>query len=137
MDDAFPGGIYTTNTDPWGWVTQPKPEDVKTWYRPGDWNSVVVTVKGARVTVAYNGIRTAETSDARLPSKGRFGFQVHRLTECEVWLADAAVEVPAPVTLVLPKGRAGARAEADGRDALGRYLTIRRSERPPLMPLSR
>lgn len=131
MDGAYPGGIYTTNTNPWGWVAQPKPEDVKTWWKPNDWNLVTVTTVGAKVTITYNGIKTAETSDARLPKAGSFGFQVHANTDCEIWVDDVEVEVPAVVTLQLPKAsRSAGAGDAGARDFLGRmigYRTISRS----------
>jgi hypothetical protein len=106
MDEAFPGGIYTTNTDPWGWVVQPKSSDIPKWYRPGDWNRVTVTAKGLRITVDYNGLRTAETSDPRLPSRGRFGFQAHADMDCEILVDDVEVAVSAPVRLAAPGPRA-------------------------------
>ena len=48
MDDAFPGGIYSTATDPWGWIAQPKSEDIKKWYKLGDWNETVLIVEGSK-----------------------------------------------------------------------------------------
>lgn len=105
MDEAFPGGIYTTNTDPWGWVVQPKASDVPKWYRPGDWNLVTVTAKGPRVTVEFNGVRTAETSDPRLPLRGSFGFQAHADMDCEILVDDVEAAIQAPVRLSPPVKR--------------------------------
>lgn len=130
MDGAYPGGIYTTNTNPWGWVVQPKVEDVKTWWKPNDWNLVTVAAVGKKVTVTYNGIKTAESSDARLPQKGRLGFQVHANQECDIRIKD--VELALPVTVGLRgdvSGRKGAypRAWRDPVDIKGRHLTTRTS----------
>jgi hypothetical protein len=110
MDEAYPGGIYSTNTDPWGWVVQPDPKDISKWYKPGEWNQVTVTAQGARVLITYNGLETAETSDARLPASGHFGFQLHAGLDCEILVDDVEIALPAPVTLVTPK-RSGIRAE--------------------------
>src|SRR5262245_43613361 len=32
------GGLYETNGR--AWVSQPKPADVKTWFKPGEWNEM-------------------------------------------------------------------------------------------------
>jgi hypothetical protein len=106
MDEAYPGGIYTTSTDPWGWVVQPDSKDIVKWYRPGDWNQVTVTAKGARVTVAYNGIQTAETADARLPASGHFGFQLHAHLDCEILIDDVEIALPGTVAIAPPGGSA-------------------------------
>lgn len=128
MDAAFPGGIYTTNTTPWGWVAQPRAQDVPAWYKAGDWNLVTVTAKGPRVEVAYNGIRTAETSDARLPLKGRFGFQVHAGMDCEILIDDVEVSVPAPAALApYPAERGGRDGRRPGGARFGRFS---RPDRP-------
>ncbi len=148
MDDNFPGGIYTTNTNPWGWVAQPTSEAVKTWYKPNDWNLVTVTVKGPHAAITYNGLPTAETSDARLPLRGHFGFQVHALLDCEIWVKEVELSLPVPTAL----GPGNALARKLGKrpdlfpgganpfwiDLEGRYRTNRISgNAPPLAGRSR
>jgi hypothetical protein len=127
MDGDFPGGIYTTSTDPWGWVVQPGVGEAAAWFKPGDWNLVTVTAKGPRVTVSYNGIVTADTVDAGLPVRGHFGFQVHANLDCEIQVMDVEIALQDPVTLgrsrVLPDGRSGGRRAAipsSTVDAMGR-----------------
>jgi hypothetical protein len=158
MDGAYPGGIYATNIYPWGWVVQPKSEDVPKWFRPNDWNLVTVTAQGAKVTVAYNGLRTAETSDPRLPAQGYFGFQVHANLDCEIWVKEVELALPAPVSLAPARdglARETIDAGADAvpgirdvwwpgfgngarQDALGRYrTTIRSGKAPPFGGLSK
>lgn len=133
MDGSYPGGIYTTNTAPWGWIVQPRSQDVAAWYRPGDWNLVIVTAKGLRVEVMYNGTLTAVTTDSRLPGSGRFGFQVHSRCDCEVHVDDVEVSVPVPAALGRPVRRT---AERPGRllfTALGR-AEAREAPAIPLLP---
>lgn len=120
MDASYPGGIYTTNTSPWGWIVQPRSQDVASWYKPHDWNLVTVTAKGLRIEVMFNGTLTAVTTDSRLPKSGRFGFQVHSNCDCEVHVDDVEVSAPAPTALGRPLRAA---AERPGRiffTALGR-----------------
>ena len=78
MDESYSGGIYSTGTTPWGWIFQPKAEDAKKWYKPQDWNDVVVIVKGTHATVTENGFAATNTSSADLGKDGHFAFQVHR-----------------------------------------------------------
>lgn len=76
------GGLYETGGR--GWVVQPKPEDVKKWYRPGDWNEMTVVCLGGRITVHVNGHRTAEVRDDPGRRKGRVALQLHGGQEMDV-----------------------------------------------------
>ncbi len=100
MDDNFPGGIYSTATNPWGWIAQPKAEDIKKWYKLGDWNETVLIVEGSKASVAMNGIPTVESSSPDLGTFGHIAFQVHRGIVMTLWVKDVEMsEVPGTTTL--------------------------------------
>jgi len=69
------GGLYETNGR--GWVIKPKPEDVKKWHKPGEWNEMIVVARGDRIVVCVNGKRTAVLNkDAGRP-EGFIALQLH------------------------------------------------------------
>lgn len=127
------------NTEPWGWIAQPSEAEVKTWWKPDDWNLVTATTAGAKVTVTYNGLKSAESSDPRLPKAGKFGFQVHAGMDCGIWVDDVGIQTVPPVTLMLPKAPDRTAAAADARDFPGgAYRTLSRSGAPsPAIGFSR
>jgi hypothetical protein len=47
------GGLYETNGR--AWVSQPTPEQVASWYRPGEWNEMTVSAHGGHIVVHVNG----------------------------------------------------------------------------------
>jgi hypothetical protein len=88
------GGLYETNGR--AWVSQPKPDDVKKWFRPQEWNTMTVSAHGRRVVVNVNGHRTAELRDDPGRLEGRLALQVHGGQDCEVWFKDIELLVKAP-----------------------------------------
>ena len=84
------GGLYETNGR--SWVSQPKPEDVKTWYRPGEWNEMTVTAIGGNLTVTVNGKKTAEVKNDPGRAHGKFALQVHGGQDGEVWFKDIEIQ---------------------------------------------
>ena len=77
------GGLYETNGR--SWVSQPKPEDVKKWYKPGEWNEMIVSAHGGNIVVKVNGMVSAELKDD--PGRFREGplaLQVHGGQNVEV-----------------------------------------------------
>ena len=84
------GGLYETNGR--AWVAQPKPEDVKKWYKPGEWNDMTVTSRGRHIVVHVNGTKTAEIpDDAKGRTEGRIALQVHGGQDCDVWFKDIEI----------------------------------------------
>lgn len=69
------GGLYDTAGR--GWVVQPKPDDVKKWFKPGQWNTMTVICVGGRVVVHVNGHRTAELKDDPGRRNGHIALQLH------------------------------------------------------------
>jgi hypothetical protein len=76
------GGLYETGGR--AWVTKPTQEEVAKFYKPKDWNEMVVTTKGRDVTVTVNGVKTAELKDDKGRTKGFFGLQLHGGQEMDV-----------------------------------------------------
>lgn len=87
------GGLYETGGR--GWVVQPKPEDVKTWFRPGEWNVMTVTAEGRDLFVDVNGHRSAEVRGDPGRLEGHFGLQLHGGQE--MLIEFESVEVLEPV----------------------------------------
>ena len=83
------GGLYETNGR--SWVSQPKPEDVKRWFKPGEWNEMTVSAHGGHIVVHVNGIKSAEVKDDPGRVEGRFALQVHGGQDCEVWFKDIEI----------------------------------------------
>ena len=69
------GGLYETLGR--AWVVQPKPSDVKTYYRHQDWNEMTVTAVGKNITVTVNGHKTAELKNDPGARRGYLGLQLH------------------------------------------------------------
>ncbi len=88
------GGLYETNGR--AWVSQPKPEDVKKWFRAQQWNTMTVMAQGRRVAVDVNGHKSAELLDDPGRLEGRLALQVHGGQDVEVCFKDIEMLVKAP-----------------------------------------
>ena len=88
------GGLYETNGR--AWVSQPKPEDAKKWFRPQDWNTMTVTARGRRITVNVNGFQSSELVDDPGRLDGRLALQVHGGQDVEVFFKDIEILANAP-----------------------------------------
>jgi hypothetical protein len=69
------GGLYETGGR--AWVVQPSDEQVKKYYKPGEWTDMTVSAHGGRIVVHVNGSRAAELKDDPGRKKGRLGLQLH------------------------------------------------------------
>jgi hypothetical protein len=69
------GGLYETGGREW--VVKPTPDEVKTWYKPGEWNTMSVRAEGDRITVHVNGKKTAELLNDPGRKKGHIALQLH------------------------------------------------------------
>ena len=88
------GGLYETNGR--AWVSQPKTEDVKKWFRAQQWNTMTVMAQGRRVAVDVNGHKSAELLDDPGRLQGRLALQVHGGQDVEVCFQDIEMLVKAP-----------------------------------------
>jgi hypothetical protein len=84
------GGLYETNGR--AWVKQPAPEDVKKWFKPGQWNEMTVTARGGNIVVTVNGIKSAELANDPGRTEGHIALQVHGGQDCEVWFKDIEIQ---------------------------------------------
>ena len=88
--DKDAGGLYETNGR--SWVVQPKPADVKKWYKPGEWNEMTVSAHGGHLLVTVNGLKSAEVLNDPGRSEGKFALQVHGGMDCEVWFKEIEIQ---------------------------------------------
>ena len=84
------GGLYETNGR--AWVVKPTPEEVKKWFKPGEWNEMTVSAHGGHIIVTVNGIKTAELTNDPGRTEGRIALQVHANLECDVWFKDIEIQ---------------------------------------------
>ena len=84
------GGLYETNGRKW--VSQPTPAQVATWFKPGEWNELIVTARGGHIVVRVNGKISAELSDDPGRREGRFALQLHGGKDVEVWFKDIELQ---------------------------------------------
>ncbi len=83
------GGLYETSGR--AWVVQPKPEDVKKWYKPGVWNEMSVVALGRRIVVHVNGHKTAELLDDPGRARGHIALQLHGGQDMDVAFKDVEI----------------------------------------------
>ncbi len=84
------GGLYETGGR--GWVVQPGAEEVKKWYKPDEWNEMIVTAVGKDVTVQVNGHETAALRNDPGRSRGYIGLQLHGGMEMEILFRDVLIK---------------------------------------------
>ena len=84
------GGLYETLGR--AWVVQPKPEDIKTYYKDKDWNEMTVSAIGGDVTVTVNGVQTAALKNDPSPREGYFGMQLHGGQDMHVLFKDVEIK---------------------------------------------
>lgn len=89
------GGLYETNGR--AWVSQPTPEQVATWFKPGQWNEMTVEARGGHIVVHVNGKKSVELSNDPGRRDGHFALQVHGSEHVDVWFKDIEIKTsPAP-----------------------------------------
>ena len=84
------GGLYETNGR--AWVVKPKPDDVRKWFKPNEWNEMVVTAHGPKIVVTVNGQKTAEIEDEKGRRKGRIALQLHGGQEGLVYFQEVEID---------------------------------------------
>ena len=84
------GGLYETNGR--AWVSQPTPEQVASWFKPGEWNEMTVTARGGHLVVHVNGKKSAELVDDPGRREGHIALQVHGNEHVDVWFKDIEIQ---------------------------------------------
>lgn len=72
---ADAGGVYETGGRQW--VSQPKAEDVKKYFKPQEWNTMRVRAVEGDITVVVNGTTTTALKNDPGRKAGHFGLQLH------------------------------------------------------------
>ncbi len=83
------GGLYETNGRTW--VTKPTTEEVATFFKPGEWNEMMVKAHGGNIIVVVNGKKSAELKDDPGRSEGKIALQIHANLDCDVWFKDLEI----------------------------------------------
>jgi hypothetical protein len=83
------GGLYETNGR--AWVSQPKPDQVATWFQPDAWNEMTVSANGGNIVVTVNGKKSAELNNDPGRAFGKLALQVHGGQDCDVWFKDIEI----------------------------------------------
>lgn len=84
------GGLYETGGR--AWVIQPTADDVKKWYKPNEWNEMIIVAEGKDVTVHLNGFKTAELKNDPGRTEGHIGLQLHGGMEMEVLYKEILIQ---------------------------------------------
>lgn len=82
-DEKDAGGLYETGGR--AWVIQPTPDAVKTWYKPGAWNTMKVRAVGRDITVWVNGKESARLTNDPGRISGHIALQLHGDMDMEVY----------------------------------------------------
>ena len=88
--DRDTGGLYETNGR--AWVVHPSAEQVSKWFRPGEWNEMVVTTLGPKITVTVNGQKSAEINDDKGRRDGHIALQLHGGQEGLVFFKEIEIQ---------------------------------------------
>ena len=84
------GGLYETMGRQW--VVKPKPEDVKTWYKPNAWNEMTVEARAGNVIVKVNGKESARLSNDSGRLEGKIALQLHGDMEMKVLFKEVKIK---------------------------------------------
>jgi len=90
------GGLYETGGR--AWVVRPSAQDVATWFRPGEWNTMTVYARGGDIVVHVNGYKTAELKDDPGRKKGRLALQLHGGADMDVRFKEVSILVVGKVS---------------------------------------
>ena len=85
------GGLYETNGR--AWVVQPTPEQVATWFNPGQWNEMTISARRTKITVTVNGHVSAAIDDLQGRRKGHIALQLHGGHEGLQYFKDLEIQV--------------------------------------------
>ncbi len=85
------GGLYETMGRQW--VVKPKPEDVKSWYKPNEWNEMTIEAKAGNVIVKVNGKETARLRNDSGRLEGKFALQLHGEMDMKVLFKEVKIKI--------------------------------------------
>ena len=83
------GGIYETGGR--GWVDQPDSAEVASYFKPGEWNDMIIEAEGQDVRVYVNGVKSAEVKGDPSPTTGHLALQLHAGQDMEVRMRNVEI----------------------------------------------
>jgi len=89
-DEKDAGGLYETGGR--AWVVQPTADQVKTWYKPGAWNTMKIKAVGKDITVWVNGKESARLTNDPGRTNGYIALQLHGDMEMEVYFRKVRIQ---------------------------------------------
>jgi hypothetical protein len=84
------GGLYESYGRQW--VAKPDDALVKSFYKPHEWNEMVVEAKGPHVVTYVNGTKVSEINDTGVAMEGPFALQIHGGQDVHVMFKDIRIE---------------------------------------------
>lgn len=84
------GGLYETNGR--AWVVQPSTEDIKKYFKPGEWNTMSVSAIGGNIIVRVNGIISAQLTNDAGNTEGNIALQLHGGQNMHVMFKDVKIK---------------------------------------------
>ena len=75
-------------------MVEPGQQEVKKYFRPGQWNEMKVSAQGRDITVYVNGYKTAELTDDPGRLEGHIGLQLHGGMDMLVMFRDIEICIP-------------------------------------------
>jgi hypothetical protein len=84
------GGLYESYGREW--LSLPKPEVVKSYFKPQEWNEMTVEGRGQHVVVHVNGQKAGEIDDPTIRKEGPFALQIHGGQDVHVMFKDIKIE---------------------------------------------
>ncbi|MBN1845149.1 MAG: DUF1080 domain-containing protein, partial [Sedimentisphaerales bacterium] len=88
------GGLYETGGR--AWIVQPTAEQVQSWFKPNEWNTLTVSAHGRRIVVHVNNRKTAELTDDPGRLGGHLALQLHGGQDMDIRFREVATLSPQP-----------------------------------------
>ena len=70
-----------------------KPEDVKIWYKPDQWNEMTVEAREGNIIVKVNGMESARLTNDTGSVEGKIALQLHGEMDMEVMFKEVKIKV--------------------------------------------
>jgi len=103
------GGLYETAGR--GWVIQPTDDQIKKYFKPGQWNQMTVSAHGRRLVIGVNNHKTAELKDDTGRLRGYLALQLHGGQDMQVSFKDIEILTKKPRKPKPPKPQLSSRLD--------------------------
>jgi hypothetical protein len=88
------GGFQEPGRGARGWIHHTGPAAELKYYKPGDWNQMVISAHGGRIAVHINGVKTYEAKDDPGRKSGRLALQANPRQNMEVYYRNVERLIP-------------------------------------------